>query len=98
MTVLERLVPAAQLRYHGDFDWAGIAITNRLAGRVAVNPWLMTASDYETGLQAGRPALLDTPGRTIVGCRTRRGYAAAWGCCSRRVRTCCAPGPTGQPY
>ena len=61
MTVLERLVPAAQLRYHGDFDWAGIAITNRLAARVAVNPWLMTASDYETGLQAGSPTLLDTP-------------------------------------
>jgi uncharacterized protein (TIGR02679 family) len=61
MTVLERLVPAARLRYHGDFDWAGIAITNRLVARAAVEPWLMTASDYETGLQAGSPVLLDTP-------------------------------------
>ena len=60
-TVLERLVPAAQLRYHGDFDWAGIAITNRLASRFGATPWLMTSSDYEAGLQPGSPTLLETP-------------------------------------
>jgi uncharacterized protein (TIGR02679 family) len=50
----------ATLRYHGDFDWPGIAITNRLVEQVHVQPWLMTASDYSAG--ATRTALaLDGP-------------------------------------
>jgi uncharacterized protein (TIGR02679 family) len=60
-TVLERLAPAARLRYHGDFDWAGIAIANRLVARFSVVPWLMNAAEYEAGLQPGSPALLDSP-------------------------------------
>lgn len=60
-TMLERLAPEVRLKYHGDFDWAGIAITNRLVARFAVSPWLMTASDYEAGLQPGSPSLLDSP-------------------------------------
>jgi uncharacterized protein (TIGR02679 family) len=60
-TVLERLRPEAELRYHGDFDWAGIAIANRLVTRFAVTPWLMTAAHYEAGLQPGCPSLPDKP-------------------------------------
>jgi uncharacterized protein (TIGR02679 family) len=59
--VLDRFAPAVQLRYHGDFDWAGIAIANRLLARFEMSPWLMTASDYEAGLQPGSPSLLDAP-------------------------------------
>ncbi len=33
-------------RYHGDFDWAGIAIANDLVQAFEVQPWRMAASDY----------------------------------------------------
>jgi hypothetical protein len=49
------------LRYHGDFDWPGIAIANRLVGRFRVCPWLMSTEDYEDGLQAGIPLLAGSP-------------------------------------
>jgi uncharacterized protein (TIGR02679 family) len=49
--VLDRLGPAGcRLRYHGDFDWPGIAIANRMVARHGVRPWLMSAADYEAGL------------------------------------------------
>jgi uncharacterized protein (TIGR02679 family) len=40
----------AELRYHGDFDWPGIAIAHRLIATAGVQPWRMTAADYEHGL------------------------------------------------
>jgi uncharacterized protein (TIGR02679 family) len=40
----------AELRYHGDFDWAGVAIANRLIAVAGVTPWRMSAADYERGL------------------------------------------------
>lgn len=36
----------AVLDYHGDFDWAGLAIAGRLVAGVGVTPWAMTAADY----------------------------------------------------
>ena len=39
----------ASLRYHGDFDWPGIAIANRMVQQVGARPWLMTAADYTAG-------------------------------------------------
>lgn len=47
--LLEEGVP---LRYHGDFDWPGIAIANRLVASVGCVPWHMTGDDYLTGLRA----------------------------------------------
>jgi uncharacterized protein (TIGR02679 family) len=41
----------AQLRYHGDFDWAGVAIANRLVAEVGVVPWRMGADDYTAALE-----------------------------------------------
>jgi uncharacterized protein (TIGR02679 family) len=35
------------VRYHGDFDWPGVAITNRLIVGYGVQPWQMSAADYE---------------------------------------------------
>jgi uncharacterized protein (TIGR02679 family) len=49
------------LRYHGDFDWPGIAITNRLGAQCGVEPWLMRAADYEAGFRAGSLKLAGTP-------------------------------------
>jgi len=47
LTLLEQLAAAgAHLRYHGDFDWAGVVIANRLVQRVGCLPWRMSAADY----------------------------------------------------
>lgn len=45
------------LRYHGDFDVAGLHITNRLVDQCAVVPWLMTRADYEAAALPTMPAL-----------------------------------------
>lgn len=50
-----------ELRYHGDFDWPGIAIANRLVGQCGVVPWLMGADDYEAGVTGAGPALAGNP-------------------------------------
>lgn len=38
------------LRYHGDFDWPGIAIADAVIRRHGARPWRMTATDYRAGL------------------------------------------------
>lgn len=55
------------MRYHGDFDWPGIAITNQLLDAVGAVPWRMAATDYLAGvarMPAGQPlsgAAVPTP-------------------------------------
>ncbi|CAN5304075.1 hypothetical protein BH23ACT9_BH23ACT9_32040 [soil metagenome] len=44
----------AVLRYHGDFDWPGIEIANRLISRIGVQPWRFDTAAYETAVAAGR--------------------------------------------
>jgi hypothetical protein len=55
---------AATLRrraaYHGDFDWPGIAIANRLVSSVGVVPWLMSGPDY-TSAADGSALVLTGP-------------------------------------
>ncbi|WP_256961699.1 TIGR02679 family protein [Streptomyces sp. NRRL B-24572] len=34
------------LRYHGDFDWPGIDMTNQLRTRYQAEPWRMSTEDY----------------------------------------------------
>ena len=58
LDVLRALAPA-RLRYHGDFDWPGIAIANRLVAEAGVVPWRMGAEDY---VEALRPAGLPLAG------------------------------------
>lgn len=36
----------ARLRYHGDFDWAGLAIGNFIARTFGTAPWAFGAADY----------------------------------------------------
>jgi uncharacterized protein (TIGR02679 family) len=38
------------LRYHGDFDWPGIAIANQVMARHGARPWRMGAADYLSGV------------------------------------------------
>lgn len=46
-----QLVSSLRVRYHGDFDWPGIAITTRLLAAGA-EPWRMSAADYLDALGA----------------------------------------------
>lgn len=39
----------ATLRYHGDFDWAGVALANSCLREFGAVPWLMGADDYQGG-------------------------------------------------
>jgi uncharacterized protein (TIGR02679 family) len=39
----------AELRYHGDFDWPGVAIAADVIARHQARPWLMSAADYQVG-------------------------------------------------
>jgi uncharacterized protein (TIGR02679 family) len=39
------------LRYHGDFDWPGIAIANSVIRRHNASPWHMSATDYREAIR-----------------------------------------------
>ncbi len=46
--LLRALIAAGNpVRYHGDFDWPGVAIAGRILA-LGVTPWRMSASDYRT--------------------------------------------------
>ncbi len=51
----------AELRYHGDFDWAGVTIAHRLVTAAGVIPWRMAAADYERGLEGATLPLVGAP-------------------------------------
>ncbi|MFJ4718302.1 DUF2399 domain-containing protein [Streptomyces luteogriseus] len=51
--------------YHGDFDWPGIALANRVMQRYAAEPWRMSAVDYE--YLATRAQLNGTPSIALIG-------------------------------
>jgi uncharacterized protein (TIGR02679 family) len=51
-TLLAQLAAAgARLRYHGDFDWPGIAIANRVLQTFGARPWRFRAADYHAVVQ-----------------------------------------------
>ena len=41
-----------ELRYHGDFDWPGLAIASSVMRRHCARPWRMSAADYSAGVRA----------------------------------------------
>lgn len=52
MTLLRAAVSAgARLRYHGDFDWAGIRTGNVLFARLPCSPWRFRATDYLAAIE-----------------------------------------------
>ena len=54
-TLLGQLVRAgATIRYHGDFDWAGIRIANGVIARHGALPWRMAAADYRNAEPSGK--------------------------------------------
>ncbi len=61
--LLSQLVQAgARLRYHGDFDWPGLDIGNRMMREHGATPWRFGADDY---LAAARTA--PSPAHPLVG-------------------------------
>ncbi len=40
-----------RLRYHGDFDWPGIAIANSVFRRHDATPWRLAAADYQAAVR-----------------------------------------------
>ncbi len=51
----------AALRYHGDFDWAGIGIAERVRREVAWEPWRYDAASYEAALRPEDAKLTGVP-------------------------------------
>lgn len=48
LTLLDALAATdCRFAYHGDFDWPGIALANRVIRRYDARPWRMSAEDYE---------------------------------------------------
>ncbi|WP_431870026.1 TIGR02679 family protein [Nocardiopsis eucommiae] len=47
----------ARLRYHGDFDWAGVHIAQRVIERYDAEPWRMSAADYLDRVRTESPEL-----------------------------------------
>lgn len=48
LTLLDTLASTGcRFAYHGDFDWPGIALANRIMRRYEAQPWRMGAEDYE---------------------------------------------------
>ncbi|MCZ4099183.1 TIGR02679 family protein [Streptomyces sp. So13.3] len=48
LTLLDALAATGcRFAYHGDFDWPGIALANRITRRYDADPWRLHAEDYE---------------------------------------------------
>jgi uncharacterized protein (TIGR02679 family) len=61
-TLLQQLrVAGGELRYHGDFDWPGIAIANALIGTHGCRPWRLHAPDYLAALALLAPLVPELP-------------------------------------
>ncbi|MGW7041781.1 TIGR02679 family protein [Streptomyces avermitilis] len=66
LTLLDALAAAGcTFVYHGDFDWPGIALANRIRHRYGAEPWRMRAADYE--YLATRAQLHGTPQIPLTG-------------------------------
>ncbi|MGI5243267.1 TIGR02679 family protein [Dactylosporangium sp. CA-139066] len=50
--LLQALIAAGNpVRYHGDFDWPGVAIAGRIVS-LGASPWRMSAADYRAAVSA----------------------------------------------
>jgi uncharacterized protein (TIGR02679 family) len=59
-TLLQQLAQSgARLRYHGDFDWAGLRIANYLLRHAGAAPWRMSTADYESAARSATPVRHD---------------------------------------
>jgi len=47
-------VDGVRLAYHGDFDWPGVAIADRVMRRTGASPWRFRAADYRAAVKGAR--------------------------------------------
>ena len=60
--LLTRLTESGvRLRYHGDFDWAGVRIANLIIERHSAEPWRLGEDDYRRATELGSKTLRGTP-------------------------------------
>jgi uncharacterized protein (TIGR02679 family) len=65
-TLLGQLVQAgATLRYHGDFDWAGIQIANHVLRTWGAHAWRFGQADYASALAAAPLAQYPLAGKRV---------------------------------
>ncbi|WP_328882034.1 TIGR02679 family protein [Streptomyces sp. NBC_00299] len=75
LTLLDVLAAAGcAFAYHGDFDWPGIALANRVVERYGAEAWRMRAGDYE--YLATRMQVHGTPQLLLTGPRVEAGWDA----------------------
>ena len=68
-SLLTQLVEAgARLRYHGDFDWAGVQIGNHVMRSWDARPWRFAAADYEAAVASAPHTRRDLAGAGVVAC------------------------------
>ncbi|WP_225882099.1 TIGR02679 family protein [Streptomyces aureocirculatus] len=70
VTLLDMLMRSGSrctLTYHGDFDWPGITLANRIMARYDAHPWRMCADDYDR--LAAHTQLLGMPQLALAGPR-----------------------------
>lgn len=68
-TLLAQLAQAgACLRYHGDFDWAGIAIASTVIDGFGAVPWRFGVSDYLAALDRDAGATRPLEGNPVAAC------------------------------
>ncbi|MCX4806625.1 TIGR02679 family protein [Streptomyces sp. NBC_01214] len=69
LTLLDALAATGcRFAYHGDFDWPGIALANRVVHRYGAEPWRMGAADYEQ--LAARTRARNVPQHPLTGAPT----------------------------
>ncbi|MFR9729507.1 DUF2399 domain-containing protein [Saccharopolyspora sp. MS10] len=62
LELLRRLrADGARLRYHGDFDWPGLALAGSLWSEHGAGPWRMSAADYREALDRAARDRADLP-------------------------------------
>ena len=60
--LLDALAAAgAALRYHGDFDWPGLTIADRVIGPLHATPWRFRADDYRAAISVAASLAVELP-------------------------------------
>lgn len=65
--LLSRLAAAGgRMRYHGDFDWSGIAIANAVIDIFGASPWRFGAAGHCVALDKDARAMRPLAGNAVV--------------------------------
>ncbi len=56
----------AKFRYHGDYDWPGIAIANNVIAKYNAMPWHFSAADYVAAVESAPELVAPLSGRPVI--------------------------------